>query len=1079
MEGAAAALARRESVIDLVEDSEGKRVLTEIKKNSRQEQCLGEYHAETNSFRDSDEGQPLISSTEEKETTWQAFKRVVQRKRLAVPRTVRLDGGTERNFCANVVRNQKYKMWSFLFVVLYEQFRFFFNLYFLVVALSQFIPAFQVGFLFTYISPLAFVLIVTILKEAWDDIKRYMRDKEANSQRYKKLTQGGLVSVPSSEIQVGDLIQVKSDQRVPADLVLLRTTEKMGACFIRTDQLDGETDWKLKRAVVHTQKLEDENLLVTLNATVWAEKPRKDIYEFEGNFNLMLPSGIVMETESLSCENTVWANTVVASGTGIGIVIYTGADTRAVMNTSSPNSKVGLLDLEINRLSKVLCALLVILSFLMIALKGFTGLWYIYFIRYMLLFSAIIPISLRVNLDMAKVLYSFLIMRDKNIEGTVVRSSNIPEELGRIEYLLSDKTGTLTQNDMVFKRLHLGSMAFSKEALEEVNTNLLASYSEDNPKSLAPKSPKSKTKSKIRRTITTRVREAVQAIALCHNVTPVTEEGKTTYQASSPDEIALVKFAESVDLRLWNRDLSTISLKNPLDEEEHYEVLNIFPFTSTTKRMGIIVKEKATGTIIFFMKGADSVMVQIVKYNDWLEEECGNMAREGLRTLVFGKKQMSQQEYDDFARRLHEAKTRIRDREAAVQKAVESIEQELDLLCLTGVEDKLQENVRQTLETLANAGIKVWMLTGDKIETAKCIAISAKLVSRNQNIFTFSVKTDTDALQQLQAFSFLRDTCLLIDGVSLQLCLDNFRVRFAEVACRAPCVVCCRCSPTQKAEVVTLIREVKKARTCAIGDGGNDVSMIQAADVGVGIVGKEGKQASLAADFSINQFSYLQRLLLWHGRNSYKRSARLGQFIIHRGLIISFIQAVFSSIFYFAAIAIYNGWLLVGYATFYTMAPVFSLVLDEDVSESIAFRFPELYKELQRGRVLSYKTFFIWVLTSVYQGGVIMIMTLLLFEDNLFNIVSITFTSLILTELLNVAFEVNTWNRWMFASEISSLVVYVISIFVLTGYFDISFILSVGFIWRVLAVTLLSCMPIYLYKFIKKKVDPPSYSKLS
>jgi len=169
----------------------------------------------------------------------------------------------------------------------------------------------------------------------------------------------------------------------------------------------------------------------------------------------------------------------------------------------------------------------------------------------------------------------------------------------------------------------------------------------------------------------------------------------------------------------------------------------------------------------------------------------------------------------------------------------------------------------------------------------------------------------------------------------------------------------------------------------------------------------------------------------------------------------------------------------VGYATIYTTAPVFSLVLDEDVSETIAFRFPELYKELQQGRALSYKTFFIWVFMSVYQGGVIMLMTLFLFEDNLFNIVSITFTSLILTELLNVAFEINTWNRWMVLSEVFTMLLYFGSIFALQGYFDVSFVLSIGFLWRVLLVTIISCMPIYLTRWIKRRIDPPSYTKLS
>jgi phospholipid-translocating ATPase len=204
----------------------------------------------------------------------------------------------------------------------------------------------------------------------------------------------------------------------------------------------------------------------------------------------------------------------------------------------------------------------------------------------------------------------------------------------------------------------------------------------------------------------------------------------------------------------------------------------------------------------------------------------------------------------------------------------------------------------------------------------------------------------------------------------LQLCLTLFKNEFIEITTKLSAVVACRCSPTQKADVARLIRSYTKKRVCCIGDGGNDVSMIQAADVGalshshpvrhlltppvdysgVGIVGKEGKQASLAADFSVTQFSHLTKLLLWHGRNSYRRSAKLAQFVIHRGLIISVMQAVFSSIFYFAPIALYQGWLMVGYATLYTMAPVFSLVLDRDLNEDLALSYPELYKDLTKVR---------------------------------------------------------------------------------------------------------------------------------
>jgi len=483
---------------------------------------------------------------------------------------------------------------------------------------------------------------------------------------------------------------------------------------------------------------------------------------------------------------------------------------------------------------------------------------------------------------------------------------------------------------------------------------------------------------------------------------------------------------------------------------------------------------------MFLQKGADVVMAKIVQRNDWLEEETGNMAREGLRTLVMAKKRMSEQSYRTFKERHHAASVQLEGRNEAMAGVVaECLERDLELLGLTGVEDKLQDEVKSTLELLRNAGIKIWMLTGDKIETATCIAISTKLVARNQHIHQVAkLKNSDEVRDQLEFLQSKLDCCLVIDGESLQLCLNLFTNEFIEIATTLSAVVACRCSPTQKADVARLIRKHTKKRVCCIGDGGNDVSMIQAADVGIGIVGKEGKQASLAADFSVTQFSYLTKLLLWHGRNSYRRSAKLAQFVIHRGLIISVMQAVFSAIFYFAPIALYQGWLMVGYATVYTMAPVFSLVLDRDVNEDVALLYPELYKDLTKGRVLSYKTFFTWLEISLYQGSAIMIMSLILFENEFLNIVSISFTALILNELIMVALEITTWHVYMVIAEVVTLLLYAGSIVFLTEYFDLSFVVSVRFAWKVAVIVAVSAFPLYVIKFIKGKISPAASSKL-
>jgi len=190
-------------------------------------------------------------------------------------RTLYMNGRTiPRRYPSNRIRNQKYNIITFIPVVLFNQFKFFFNLFFLLICLSQFIPPLKVGFLFTYIAPLAFVLVVTLLKEAWDDLQRYWRDKDLNNKKHEKLTiSGNYELVTSANIRVGDIIKVHQNQRIPADMVLLFTTEKNGSVFIRTDQLDGETDWKLRKAISHTQKQYPCETIINMDAHLLANPP--------------------------------------------------------------------------------------------------------------------------------------------------------------------------------------------------------------------------------------------------------------------------------------------------------------------------------------------------------------------------------------------------------------------------------------------------------------------------------------------------------------------------------------------------------------------------------------------------------------------------------------------------------------------------------------------------------------------------------------------------------------------------------------------------------------------------------------
>ncbi len=502
-------------------------------------------------------------------------------------------------FPANSVSNAKYTPWSFLPRTLYKEFSFFFNLYFLLVALSQIIPALRIGYLSTYVAPLVFVLTITLGKEAADDIARRKRDAESNAEAYTVIRFHDLTDCPRKErrrwssvahpkftrrkrmaddardrqtaieeeeenlighgegkkssiefsevskkakdLKVGDVLKLGRDQRVPADVVILKSytsessvepalaannthptadtdivddtlefqsqdtvalrgsaergaelgaelempvasndTAAVGETFIRTDQLDGETDWKLRLASPLSQSL---TLAGFPKLRVIAGKPDKKVNEFVGTIELIPDSlgagnhqttrhkkttetnhessnnhedvsGAGIKSAPLSIENTAWANTVLASAcTTLAVVVYTGPQTRQALSTAPSRSKTGLLDMEINNLTKILCALTLTISIILVALEGFERQgdqkWYIAMTRFLILFSTIIPISLRVNLDMGKTVYARLIERDQDIPGTVVRTSTIPEELGRIEYLLSDKTGTLTQNGMI------------------------------------------------------------------------------------------------------------------------------------------------------------------------------------------------------------------------------------------------------------------------------------------------------------------------------------------------------------------------------------------------------------------------------------------------------------------------------------------------------------------------------------------------------------------------------------------------------------------------------------------------------
>ena len=1015
------------------------------------------------------------------------------------------------------------------------------------MTITQFFPVLKVGFLFSYLSPLVIVVGVSMLKELLDDIHRRKQDKLLNNEEYKvhkkpsrTLTETFVEYVKSKDLKIGDIVELAENQRVPADMVVLKTFNDAGDnhAFIRTDQLDGETDWKLRKAPALLQQLSELELL-DLEGHVQYKPPSKMIYSFEGVLEYR-DNGGELKKEALGLENTMWSSTILASKKVIGIVIFTGNETRVRMNSSEPKVKLGILDLELNAINVYLFFMMFVLSFILTVLKFQPFLQSMFnCFRFIILFCGIIPISLRVNLDISKTFFSYMINRDNTIAGTIARNSTIPEELGRISYVFSDKTGTLTKNEMVFKKIAMESDQFTEASFNELSLILedeckvnnapmldVANVKgDDSHNNVIHEDERRMTLSKRKRRARTKViRDTITAMVVCNNVTPIIERAskvgkgddnnaansdnnnnntssvssssaKITYQASSPDEVALVKFAEKLNMKLTYRTDTEIKFENANGFTEEYEILANFPFSSDTKRMGIVLKNKQHGHIIFYLKGAENVIEKFVKeeYKSYIRENAENLAMTGLRTLVLTQRIIPQAEFDTWYAKYNDALTSMENRKEKIAETISQLEHHMDFLCVTGVEDLLQDDVNLTLENLRNAGMKIWMLTGDKIETAKCIAISAGLKAKNHKIYTIrydefprkGIDSDVNAMHEyLERFNaFHKDPhILIIDGDALDLALRNCEKEFFETAMKAPSVVCCRCSPTQKCIIVKTIKKYTRPneRTAAVGDGGNDVAMIQEADVGIGIVGKEGLQASLASDYSILKFNYLNTLLLWWGRLSYKNTSSMSNFIIHRGLIISLIQFIFSLMFYYNPVALYNGVLVLGYSTVYTSFPAISVLVDRDTNKKNVMNFPALYKALLRGRELSVKTFLWWVFKSIYQAGVIMIGSVFLFEDNLFlKIVSVTFSVLIFVEILNVYTEIQKFHWFMGFALIGTAVTYSLTLIFFTSILDVVFIFKLDIIWRIAAIALACWAPFFMLSGVKRKCFPEEYEKLN
>uniref|UniRef100_A0A670J5J9 Phospholipid-transporting ATPase n=1 Tax=Podarcis muralis TaxID=64176 RepID=A0A670J5J9_PODMU len=894
-------------------------------------------------------------------------------------RTIFINQPQFSKFCNNHVSTAKYNLITFLPRFLYSQFRRAANAFFLFIALLQQIPDVSPTGRYTTLVPLLFILIVAAVKEIIEDIKRHKADNAVNKKKIQVLRNGAWEIVHWEKVDVGDIVLIKGTEYIPADTVLLSSSEPQAMCYIETSNLDGETNLKIRQGLPLTSDIKDIDSLMRLSGRIECESPNRHLYDFVGNIRLdehgtvpLGPDQILLRGAQL--RNTQWVH---------GIVVYTGHDTKLMQNSTSPPLKLSNVERITNIQILFLFCILIAMSLVCSIGSAIWNKkheerdWYINlnyggannfglnFLTFIILFNNLIPISLLVTLEVVKFIQAYFINWDIDMHyeptdtSAMARTSNLNEELGQVKYIFSDKTGTLTCNVMQFKKCTIAGIAYGHSPESEDY-----GYATDEWQSSQPGDEKMFSDSSLLENLQNKhptapiICEFLTMMAVCHTAVPEREDDKIIYQAASPDEGALVRAAKHLHFVFTGRTPDSVIIES-LGQEERYEMLNVLEFTSSRKRMSVIVRTP-TGKLRLYCKGADTViydrLAENSRYKEITLKHLELFATEGLRTLCFAVAEISENDYREWLNIYQRAATAVQNRALKLEESYELIEKNLQLLGATAIEDKLQDQVPETIETLMKADIKIWILTGDKQETAINIGHSCKLLRKNMGLLVIN-EGSLDATRETlsnhcstlgDALRKENDFALIIDGKTLKYAL-TFGVRqyFLDLALSCKAVICCRVSPLQKSEVVEMVKKQVKVVTLAIGDGANDVSMIQTAHVGVGISGNEGLQAANSSDYSIAQFKYLKNLLLVHGAWNYSRIAKCILYCFYKNIVLYIIEM------------------------FTAMPPLTLGIFERSCRKENMLKYPELYKTSQNALDFNSKVFWVHCLNGLFHSVIL------------------------------------------------------------------------------------------------------------
>mmetsp|Transcript_4746 Transcript_4746/g.4793 ORF Transcript_4746/g.4793 Transcript_4746/m.4793 type:complete len:1124 (-) Transcript_4746:25-3396(-) len=984
---------------------------------------------------------------------------------------------------SNAITTTKYSIITWLPKSLWEQFRRIANVYFLVISILMLIGTYAQEVFSSPLDPfstvitLIFVLMVTSVKEGMEDLERARSDKDENLSKATIVTfeNGKEVErvIRRQDIQAGDIVKLVGHCVAPADLLLIATSYYADGnqCYVETANIDGETNLKLREAPAKLKSLIPADGVIPeslFQGRIEFEPPNKNIHNFIGALHLdAIPDPIALGANNLLLRSSLFSNTE----WGYGVAVYCGQETKIQMNNRHAPSKMSKLEGYVNKAIILIFyaqIALVTASIISIYALGYddkndfpylypTGndstsvlpLWLEQWFVFFLLYNNFIPISLYVTIELVNLGQAYLMTQDKEMYDETlnmpcaVRSSNLAQELGLVSNIFSDKTGTLTRNEMKFVQFIVDEKLYHVSP----DSDLLHSLQSDHNASQS------------------KIYQFLLCLTTCHTVI---REKNGTYRAESPDELALVEGAAKYNCGLLERG-TTSMLCEMIGNQRQFDVLAVNAFNSDRKRMSIIIKDQVTNQYVLMCKGADNIMLPRCAMPNEQRSECEksllDLACEGLRTLCVARKILDTNYAENWLRKYNEAASALQNRAERLGQVAEELETSMELLGITAIEDRLQDEVPEVIADLAKAGIVLWMLTGDKEETAINIGHSCNLLQSDTQQFFLTRINDSDEYNtrllqvaddveqarlrrviDIQNGNVASEIALVMDGPSFKFFgEDNLEHRRLLLqigkACRS--VIACRLTPVQKQQLVNLIKvDTKpKATTLSIGDGANDVSMIREADVGVGIFGKEGRQAANNADFAIGQFKFLRKLLLVHGRWNYCRQSKVFLYSMHKNMVITLTLFWFS---YFTAVSgtsMYQSWVYSVYNFALGLPIIFYGIFDQDVPFEFALKNPEVYLTGLSNKHLNLQTISIWILNACLYAVVFCLIWFNVvapsFVDyDLYSMGTTIYVGLVFALQLKVGLIHNLWNQvhfWSMAISVGGLFLFLYVLNTMTG----------------------------------------------